>query len=186
HMSLAHRPNDWMVIGFESVIKETPLRFCRLDIPFEPVKKFFISAWIQNRLLFYRRESKKSKKNYRILSVAGELLFFITLILATIHALEIGHMPKSHIDPSLVIAALTITLPAFAAAVSSIRIQREYLRNSERYSHIAKHIASVKNEIVHVKNMNQLREFLEEMNEITLREQQDWRIIFRFREIEAV
>lgn len=34
--------------------------------------------------------------------------------------------------------------------------------------------------------MKDLCEFLEEMNEVTLREQQDWRIIFRFRQVEAM
>ncbi|MBP2133731.1 hypothetical protein J2128_001685 [Methanomicrobium sp. W14] len=186
HMSLAHRPNDWMVIAFESVIRETPLKYCRIETPFEPVKSFIISAWINNRLSFYRREGKNSAKKYRILSLSGELLFLLTLILAVIHALGIGHWEDKNISGSLVLAALTITMPALAAAVSSIRVQREYLRNAERYSHIERHIASIKNEVEHVSDMNRLREFLEEMNEITLREQQDWRIIFRFRDIEPV
>lgn len=186
HMSLAHRPNDWMVIAFESVIRETPLKYCRIETPFEPVKSFIISAWINNRLSFYRREGKNSAKKYKILSLSGELLFLLTLIIAVIHALGIGHWEESNLRGSLVLAALTITMPAFAAAISSIRVQREFLRNSERYSHIARHISSVKNEIVHVNDMNRLAAFLEEMNEITLREQQDWRIIFRFRKIEAI
>ncbi|MDD3976977.1 hypothetical protein L1994_08800 [Methanomicrobium antiquum] len=185
HMSLAHRPNDWMVMGFESIVKETPLKSCRIDNPFGSLKSFFLSAWIDKRLDFYKRESKNAEKNYKRLSFSGEILFIMTLILATIHAAEIGYGWEGYALFSILLAALTITLPAFAAAIASIRIQREFLRNSERYTHIAEHIESIKNEVMKASDMNQLRILLEEMNEVTLREQQDWRIIFKFREIEA-
>jgi len=185
HMSLAHRPNDWMVMAFESLMEEVLIPYCRIDIPFEPVKKFFISAWINNRLKFYCRESKNSGKKFNLLAIAGETLFLLTLILAVIHALGIGHWELYNIKASMVLASLTISLPAFAAAIAAIRIQKEYLRNKERYAHIERHITSVKNEMEHVKDMNALSSLLEEMNEITLREQQDWRILFRFKKIET-
>jgi uncharacterized protein HemX len=165
---------------------EVPIPYCRIDIPFEPVKKFFISAWINNRLKFYEKESKNSGKKFIYLTIAGEALFLLTLVLAVVHALGIGHWELYNIEASMILASLTISLPAFAAAIASIRVQREYLRNKERYSHIARHITSIKNEIEHVEDMTALCNLLEEMNEITLREQQDWRILFRFRKIEAV
>ncbi|MBN2733577.1 MAG: hypothetical protein JXQ82_01810 [Methanomicrobiaceae archaeon] len=186
HMTLAHRPNDWMVMAFESLMEEVTIPYCRIDIPFEPVKKFLISAWINNRLRYYERESRNSGKKFFSLTIAGETLFILTLILAVVHALGIGHWELYNIEASMILASLTISLPAFAAAIASIRVQREYLRNKERYSHIVRHITSIKNEMEHVKDMNALSSLLEEMNEITLREQQDWRILFRFRNMGAI
>ena len=186
-MSLANRPNDWMVMAFSSIVSISPSPYCRLNIPFEPMKKFLKSAWINNRLAYYERESNKSRVRYKLLSTSGELIFGLVLILAIIHATGIGHW-ETHVSLSipLLLAYLTISLPAVGSAIAAIRVQREYLRNSERYTHIVRHLTAIRNEMRHVSTMSELCALLEEMNEITLREQQDWRIIFRFRRIEAI
>lgn len=187
HMSLAHRPNDWMVMAFESVIESRPVSVCRLDIPFEPMKRFFLSAWITNRLRYYERAGSGSGRQYLIFTIIGEGLFVATLFLAVLHATGIGHWElHSTIELAAVLVFLTISLPAIGSAVAAIRVQREYLRNAERYSHVVRHLTAVRNQIRHARTMNELSGFLEEVNEITLREQQDWRIIFRFRSIEKM
>jgi hypothetical protein len=43
----------------------------------------------------------------------------------------------------------------------------------------------VRNRIHASKDLKTLCELLEEMNEVIMQEQQDWRITFRFRDIEA-
>ncbi len=187
HMSMAHRPNDWMVMAFEEIMATRPIYFCRLDIPYVPVKKFFRSAWITNRLLFYEKAGRSAQRTYILLTYAGAGIFFVTLILAVLHATGIGHWETDY--PSripLLLAFFTITLPAVGSAIAALRLQREYQRNAERYAHTVRHITAIRNQIQHAKNMKDLCEFLEEMNEVTLREQQDWRIIFRFRRVEAM
>jgi len=187
HMSLAHRPNDWMVMAFESVIETRPVSFCRLDIPFDPMKRFFLSAWITNRLRYYERAGSGSGRQYLVFTIIGEGLFVATLFLAVLHAIGIGHWELYYdIEFAVVLAFLTISLPAIGSAVAAIRVQREYLRNAERYSHVVRHLTAIRNQIRHAKTMGELSGFLEEANEITLREQQDWRIIFRFRGIEKM
>lgn len=187
HMSLAHRPNDWMVMAFESIVSTKPTTYCRLNIPFEPMKKFLKAAWINNQLAYFERESNRSKMRYKLLATSGELIFVLVLILAIMHATGVGHWEiHVNISVSSILAYLTITLPAVGSAIAAVRVQREYLRNSERYTHIVRHLTSIRNEMRHVSTMSELCSLLEEMNEITLREQQDWRIIFRFRRIEAI
>ncbi|MBN1432588.1 MAG: hypothetical protein JW931_07415 [Methanomicrobiaceae archaeon] len=186
HMSLAHRPNDWMVMAFGSITSLKSSSFCRLNIPFEPMKKFIKSAWIANRLEYYIKESERTRKNYKYLATLGELLFGLVLIFAIIHATGVAHWELHvNLSVSLFLAYLTITLPAVGSAIAAIRVQREYLRNSERYAHVVRHLTSIRNAMKYVSTMNELCSLLEEMNEITLREQQDWRIIFRFRRLEA-
>ncbi len=186
HMSLAHRPNDWMVMAFGSIVSLKSSSFCRLNIPFEPMKEFITSAWISNRLKFYEQESERSGKRYKFLATLGEFIFGLVLIFAIIHATGVAHWEiHVNLSVSLILAYLTITLPAVGSAIAAVRVQREYLRNSERYMHIVRHLTSIRNEMRHVSTMNELCSLLEEMNETTLREQQDWRIIFRFRRLEA-
>lgn len=187
HMSMAHRPNDWMVMAFEEIMASRPINFCRLDIPYVPIKKFFRSAWVTNRLTFYERAGKSAQRTYTLLTYAGVTIFFVTLILAVLHATGIGHWETEYpFHVPMLLAFFTITLPAVGSAIAALRLQREYQRNAERYAHTVRHITAIRNQIQHAKNMKDLCEFLEEMNEVTLREQQDWRIIFRFRRVEAM
>ena len=186
YQTLAHRPNDWMVIAFEQVVESQPAEHCRLDVPFHALRAFLLDAWIDNRLAFYSEESERSSRLYHTFAHIGEALFFITLVIAIVHASGMEHGWEFLISgTSRVLAALTIVLPVAGAAIAAIRVQREYLRNSERYAHIVRHLSSLRNQIRAARSRKDLCDLLEEMNELTLREQQDWRIIFRFRDIEA-
>ncbi|WP_319643595.1 hypothetical protein [Methanovulcanius yangii] len=188
HMSLSNRPNDWMVIAFESIMETRPISYCRLDIPFAPMKKFFRSAWISNRLRFYEKASAHASRTYIIMLILGEVLFVGTLIFAVMHAVGLGHAPgmPGGLNASLALAYFTITLPAMGSAIAAIRLQREYLRNGERYAHVVRHLTAIRSNVRHAHSMEDLCSLLEEMNELTLREQQNWRIVFRFRRIEAM
>ncbi len=187
YMSQAHRPNDWMVMAFEEIMAIRSIPFCRIDIPYIPIRTFFRSAWITNRLRHYKRAGDAARHKFTLLIRAGMAIFSITLILAVLHATGIGHWETEYpFRIPLLLAFFTITLPAVGSAIAALRLQREYLRNAERYVHIVRHITAIRNQIQHAKNLKELSEYLEEMNEVTLREQQDWRIIFRFRQVEAM
>lgn len=188
HMSLSNRPNDWMVIAFESIMETRPISYCRLDIPFAPMKKFFRSAWVSNRLRFYEKASAHAGRTYLAMLALGEILFVGTLIFAVMHALGFGHTVGADggFDTALALAYLTITLPAVGSAIAAVRLQREYLRNAERYAHVVRHLTAIRSNVRHAHSMEELCNLLQEMNELTLREQQNWRIVFRFRRIEAM
>ena len=186
YQTLAHRPNDWMVIAFEQIVEARPTDHCRLDVPFQPLRNFILDAWIDSRLTFYSRESERNSGLYHLTAHIGEALFFFTLVIAIVHASGMEHTGNLPFPASgQVLATLTLVLPVAGAAIAAIRVQREYLRNSERYTHIVRHLSSLRNQIHSAQNKGDLCRLLEEMNELTLREQQDWRIIFRFRDLEA-
>lgn len=60
YINLGHRENDWMDIAFEGILRMRPMEFCRLDIPFLPLKNFLLDAWVDNRLAYYSRSSEKN------------------------------------------------------------------------------------------------------------------------------
>ncbi|HDQ07863.1 MAG TPA: hypothetical protein ENN44_03680 [Methanoculleus sp.] len=188
HMSLANRPNDWMVIAFESIVETRPIPYCRLDLPFAPMKKFFRSSWISSRLRFYEKASAHASRTNLALLILGEALFMGTLVFAVLHALGVGHgtCTDGGVCTSLALAYLTITLPAGGAAIAAIRFRGEYLRNAERYAHVVRQLTTIHSNVRHAHSMEELCNLLQEMNELALREQQNWRIVFRFRRIEAV
>ena len=98
-----------------------------------------------------------------------------------------GHWERLfNADLPLVMAFLTITLPAFGAALSAIRVQGEFHRNSDRYSHIVRHLTAIKTEMKYISGMSELCALVKEVNEMTFREVHDWKIIFRYTNIEGV
>ncbi|MDN7023881.1 hypothetical protein FGU65_03065 [Methanoculleus sp. FWC-SCC1] len=186
HLSLSHRSNDWMLLAFEGILDRRPLEYCSIQIPFEPLKTFLLAAWIDNRLACFMRHSERNRQRYIIISEIGEILFAVTLVAAAIHAAGL-HPPSAVpvLDHPYSLVAITIILPALGAALAGIRVQREYLRNAERYAHMVQHLSTISSQIKRAETRVELDALLKEANEVTLREQQDWRIIFLFRDLET-
>jgi putative Ca2+/H+ antiporter (TMEM165/GDT1 family) len=185
HLSLSHSPNDWLARVFNEMLKKRPLEYCRIDLPFVPLRNFLLTAWIDDQISFYSRSSTWNRQRFHLLSEIGDLFFTVTLILAAVHALNLEHgMTIGPVPVSGLLAAMTIIFPSVGAALSAIRVKREYLRNSERYAHMVRHLSVIGAQIKRCEDLTALIDILHEANEITLREQQDWRVVFRFRELE--
>lgn len=186
-MTPLRTPNDWMAIAFETIVSSGHAPCCSREVEFEPLKKFFAIAWINKRLSHYEKEAEKSRLRYHSLALSGEVLFIFTLLLAIAHALGVGHWEKLfNAEIPMLMAFLTITLPAFGAAISAIRVHGEYNRNSDRYSHIVRHLTAIKTEMKYISGMSELCSLVKEVNEMTFREVHDWKIIFRYADIEAL
>ena len=172
--------NDWMVMAFETIVSSGRMMACRKEIPLEPLRKFIISGWIGKRLKYYEKEAKKAGFRYNVLTNFAVLLFVVTMILAIAHALGIGHREMVfHVGLPLIIAFFTITIPAFGAAVSAIRVHREYHRNSERYSQIIRHLTAIITEMEYAADVGELCSLIQKMNEITFREENEWKMVSR-------
>ncbi|KQC04973.1 MAG: hypothetical protein APR53_09205 [Methanoculleus sp. SDB] len=183
---LSHTPNDWIEAAFTRILETRPQLYCELTPPFEELKNFIISAWIDDQISSYTTMSGWNRQRHEILSQAGNTLFTLTLVFAAMHAYGLDHIwAVGHGDTSSLLAVLTIIFPAVAAALGAIRIKREYLRNSERYAHMVRHLSIIGLQIKRVRTIGSLVEALEAADEVTLREQQDWRVVFRFRELET-
>ncbi|NYT05590.1 MAG: hypothetical protein GKC04_04355 [Methanomicrobiales archaeon] len=183
---LAHSPNDWIGSAFDQILEMRPLQYCSLDLPFEPLKQFLVSAWIDDQIAGCTTMSSWNRQRFEMLSQAADTLFTLTLVLAAIHAIGLEHgWAPAGIDGKTLLAAITIILPAVAGALGAIRIKREYLRNSERYAHMVRQLSIIGLQIKRMPDMRSLVEVLRTADEVTLREQEDWRVVFRFRELET-
>lgn len=186
-MTPLRTPNDWMALAFENIISSGPPSYCSREADLDSLRKFFVTAWINRRLVHYEREAEKARLRYHSLAVSGEILFTFTLILAVVHALGVGHWERLfNAELPLLMAFLTITLPAFGAAISAVRVNGEYHRNSDRYAHIVRHLSAIKTEMKYISGISDLCALVKEVNEMTFREVHDWKIIFRYTNIEAL
>lgn len=184
HLSISHRPDDWMIKAFEWIWDQRP-KIPNNSVEFEALKKFLLGAWIDDQVSWYRKTSKRQRRMHLWFTRAGISLFFITLVVAGIEASQFAHyLPISFDSVPEILTSMAIILPAVGAALAGIRIHHEYLRNAERYYHMAMHLSSISERIIEAKDMKTLTKLLEEANEMMLRENQDWRVVFLFQKLE--
>jgi hypothetical protein len=186
HLSLSHRPDDWMVRAFAWIWQTRPQVQPDRAIPFEPLKRFLLAAWIGDQLHYYTDTSQRYSRRHARLAHTGEALFVLTLVVAAVHAAGLGYsLGLGSSVPSNLLASAAIILPVIGAALAGIRVHREYLRNAERYSHMARHLTTVSNQIERAPDLAALTGLVEEANEVMLRENQDWRVVVLFQKLEA-
>ena len=180
-MTPMRTPNDWMVMAFDTIVSSGQMISCNKEISLEPLREFIISAWIRKRLNFYQKEADKARFRYNLLANSAVILFIVTMILAIAHAMGLGHLDRMfNVEMSLIMAFFTITIPAFGAAITAIRVQREYFRNSVRYSQIIRHLTAIITEMEYATDVGDLCNLVKEMNEMTFREAHDWKILSRY------
>lgn len=152
------------------------------------LKKFLLTAWVGDQISFYGKKSERHMRRHVLLARGGEALFLLTLVVAFIHAVEFQDSQLSVLSalPSI-LASVTIILPAVGAALAGIRIHREYLRNAKRYAPMVRHLSIIREQIKLVSDtdMESLTKLLEKANDMMLRENQDWRVVFTIPKLEA-
>jgi hypothetical protein len=183
HLSLSHRPDDWMVRAFAWIWSTRPAMASCPRLMFDNLKAYVNTAWIGDQISFYRRKSRRQRARHSRLALAGAVMFGLTLVVAIVHAarLEARWRPEPA-GVTQVLAFLAIVLPATGAAIASVRVHREYLRNSERYRQMADHLTRSMGEIGQANGREALTRCLQEANDLMLLENQDWRVIFRFQQ----
>jgi hypothetical protein len=182
HLSLSHRPDDWMVRAFTWIWNSQPQQ--NHEVPFKPMKEFLSKAWIADQVSFYSKNSKYHRSRHKLLYNTGLTLFLMTFLAASLHIID-ESLPHLQLAPHGVLATLAIILPASGAALAGIRVHRGHLRNAEQYNHMEYHLSEKCNQINKAEDMVELTELLEGANEIMLRENQDWRVVFLFQKLEA-
>ena len=179
HLSLSYSSQDWMVNAFSSFWNLLP----RIQVPdssaFEGLRKFLLAAWVDDQIRYYKNTSQRHWRRHRIMSLAGNILFGCTFIAAVLHVLHVG----SGIFHSL-FAFMAIVFPAIGGALGAIRIHREYLRNAKRSTEMVRHLEETKGKMEEAQNLKSFLPLVREAEETMLHENEDWRVVVRFHELE--
>lgn len=185
YLASSYQADDWMVRAFTWIWNERSSRRSDGEVPLQSLKRFLRALWLEDQVSFYTKTSERHTRRYWWLERTGEILFWLTLAVAFIHAVGLGELIlpafSSHLNVLLISAA--IIFPAVGAALAGIRSHREYLRNSERYGQMARQLSRISRQIESAQTLKKLSELLQEANELMLRENQDWRIVLRFQKL---
>lgn len=180
HLSLSYSSQDWMVDAFSSFWNLLP----RLQVPdsssFEALRKLLLTAWIDDQIRYYKNTSQRHWRRHRRMSLAGNIFFGCTFIAAVLHVLHVG--------PDLfhrLFAFMAIVFPAIGGALGAIRIHREYQRNAKRSTEMVRHLEETKGKMKEAQNLEDFLPLVREAEETMLHENEDWRVVFRFHELET-
>ena len=88
------------------------------------------------------------------------------------------HVP---LQLNLVFTWLAIVLPALAAAVSAIRNQREHEKISHRSGEMVINLEELKNAMNEAADRDTFLDCVREADETMLYENEDWRVVIRYR-----
>jgi hypothetical protein len=177
--SLAYSPRDWIVAAFNSVWCLLPGGKAGSSDSGVGLRQFLLAAWIEDQIRYHVATSRRHGRRYWRLALLGNILFVLTFVVAVLHTLP-GMPAAGH--SYLWFAA--IVLPTFGGALGAVRTHREYRRNAKRSAEMARYLEDIAAKVRAVEDGSPLLELVQETEETMLRENEDWRVVVRFHELE--
>jgi hypothetical protein len=179
HLSLAYTPRDWMVRAFASIRRQLPRVDITTSLKLESLRHFVLNAWLDDQILYFQSTSQRHYRRHRQLVFASNLLFALTFIAAALHAWH--GSPKSLHS---LLPFMAIVCPAIGSTLAAIRTHREYLRNARRASEMIHHLEEIKEQMKEARDLDHFLPLMREAEETMLHENEDWRVVVRFHELE--
>ena len=161
---------------------------CQID-SIEPIKTFLAEAWIGRQLKYHDDKSSDQEHLTHGAHRIGLVLFVVTLIAASLHALGIGHAEDLTtltiwVGIGFALAALSIALPAWGVAVHAIDSMLERERMAARSTGMARILRyEVMRDIEDTTSFESLRETVGRVAELMSRENYEWLTALAFHKL---
>jgi hypothetical protein len=181
-MGGTHTVNDWMVRVFDEIWNRLPpLQGCSAGQCLA-INKYIGEAWLGEQIRYHTGKQEKEGKLRRRLERAGHILLPVTMAAALFH-IAWGALPASVQDVHRLHEGLTflaILFPAVAGALAGLQAQREHLRLEKRSGNMKPQLENLRLRLASATEPPTLERLLHEVDEIMLRETQDWLMLMRY------
>ncbi len=183
-VQLGDPSEGWLRRAFIEVWNRRP-KVVVAESDIDSLKRYLAAAWIEGQAQFHRSTSAKYERRHLLLGRATEFLFVAAVSVGVLHALGIGeNSTLGSISWSNLLVLLAISMPALGAALSGIRAEREYLRNSERYGRMVHYLKQVEERLKAAANLETVRQLAAEAENLMLEENRDWYLVMKFHDFE--
>ena len=139
--------------------------------------------WIESQISYQEKTSGRQHVYESRLIRLTEFLFSLTLVAAFIH---IFASRTIHGVWEGLLVVVSITVPAFGAAVHGFSTQRQFRRHSERYRRMAGVLTQVQAEMTDATTIEQIREAAAATEQVMREENSDWFGVMRFHDMELI
>ncbi len=180
----------------ERALTEVSARRPELDSGTPPVRAlrdYLNRYWIESQISYQEKTSGRQYTLEHRLIRATEVLFLVTLAAAFVHIFAGSIFPgtgRAGLEPhgfwEGFLIVVSITVPAFGAAVHGFSTQRQFRRHSERYRRMAGVLAQVRAEMTDATTIEQVREVAAATEQIMREENSDWFGVMRFHDMELI
>lgn len=161
--------------------------------PVRALRDYLTRYWIEGQISYQEKTSGRQQTfEYRLIRVT-ELLFLATLGAAFVHIFAGSIFPgtgkaalERHGFWEGFLIVVSITVPAFGAAVHGFSTQRQFRRHSERYRRMAGLLAQLQAEMTDATTIEQVRDVAAATEQIMREENSDWFGVMRFHDMELI
>ncbi len=194
YMGHSQTVNDWSVRVFDEIWHRLPpLPGCskRECLSLGPYVR---EVWIGEQVKFHIDKKEREGKARRRLALAGKIVLPVTIAAATLHLLLLmwrptGAAPESvhllHRGLHQGLAFIALLFPAIAASLAGMEAHREHLRLEKRSANMAPQLERLNRQMASATDPERFESLLKQVDEIMLRETQDWLMLMRYVEIKA-
>lgn len=179
----SHPSESWVARAFREVWRRKPGIISPPETSM--LRALLVTAWVREQADYHRRAAARQHNLQRLMKRTVEVLFFLTLVAAVGHALQVGNFQRgseANLGTMLVFAATAF--PGIAAALASIREAREFERNAQRSRQMAHHLTALAGRMEEASDLRQLQQVAAEVEELLLQENRDWFVVMRFHDFE--
>jgi nucleoside 2-deoxyribosyltransferase len=160
------------------------------DPPVAALRDYLNRYWVESQISYQGKTSGRQHAWEHGLIRATELLFMVTLAAAAVHIFA-GLIFSAPVKGRVgfwegILVVVSITVPAFGAAVHAFSTQRQFRRHSERYRRMAGVLAQVQAEMTAATTMEQVREVAAATEQVMREENSDWFGVMRFHDMELI
>ncbi len=194
YMGHSQTVNDWMVRVYDEIWDRLPaLPGCSAG-QCAALNAYVREAWIRDQIEFHRNKERREGQRRRWLARAGAVVLPVTVAAAALHLLLLAWEPgagtaqalrTAHTALHLGLAFIALLFPAIAASLAGMEAHREHLRLEKRSANMAPQLERLHRQMASATDPARFRSLLEQLDEIMLRETQDWLMLMRYVEIKA-
>jgi hypothetical protein len=193
YMGHSQTVNDWTVRVFDEIWNRLPPLTGCAEGQCLILNPYIREAWISDQVKFHKDKREREAKARKHLARTGAIVLPVTIAAATLHfPLLVWHphpLPQSifllHEGLYRGLSFISLLFPAIAASLAGIEAHREHLRLEKRSANMVPQLERLGRQMTSANDPKRFESLIQQVDEIMLREAQDWLMLMRFVEIKA-
>jgi hypothetical protein len=194
-MGHSQTANDWTVRVFNEIWDNLPPASRNAGgMGFARLRDYICEVWIDDQKKFHERKRQSEGRMRRLLASLSSVVLPVTVAAAALHLLLAAWRPDAasaaggptlHEAADRGLAFIALLFPAVSAALAGMEAHREHLRLEKRHANMVPQLERLRRQMVAPTDPARFESLLHQMDELTLRESQDWLMLMRYVEIKA-
>jgi hypothetical protein len=194
YMGHSQTVNDWTVRVFDEIWDRLPPLSGCTERECVILNAYVREAWIGDQVSFHNGKKEREGRARARLARAGAIVLPVTIVASALHLLMVFWRPTAATSESIHLlhqwlheglGFIALLFPAIAASLAGMEAQREHLRLEKRSANMAPQLEQLSRQMASATDPERFESLLQQVDEIMLRETQDWLMLMRYVEIKA-